>query len=416
MWTNLFRVALTLHLLTWVTEPLPTAYAQTPIVTVLQLSHDGRILTEIDRTTFFNRARCECSTDLSLEASFSVPNDANGRVVVLYGQGCIDSDDELDDDCTIILSEDTSSTPSSFEQQLSVTDMVGGSCGDREETRQIVVAFDEDDAGQWSQLASLSYAVDTDAPPAPVKDRVVAGESLAEVSFEAPSSTADIVSYQVLCRTSSTGEGLPTPREAEFDTAVDICDATIDPTANTARSDRVCADASASTDSVTVFGLQNDIEYIFEVVSIDEAGNPSVPVEIGRTTPAPEQDFWERYRASGGQANGEHCFIATAAYGDYDHPQVRVLRQFRNDVLSRTALGRMLIATYYTLSPPFADAIARAAWRRALTRWTLWPVVLGTQAYLDGWGAPLIALVVAAVMCIWRRRRIHRNLGVSSCG
>mgnify|MGYP001032213558 FL=1 len=45
------------------------------------------------------------------------------------------------------------------------------------------------------------------------------------------------------------------------------------------------------------------------------------------------------------------CYIATMAYGDYDHPQVLELRKFRDDFLSRTILGRSLIKFYYTYSP-----------------------------------------------------------------
>lgn len=47
----------------------------------------------------------------------------------------------------------------------------------------------------------------------------------------------------------------------------------------------------------------------------------------------------------------EGCYIATMAYGDYDHPQVHVLRHFRDENLSKTALGRSFIKYYYMVSP-----------------------------------------------------------------
>ena len=48
------------------------------------------------------------------------------------------------------------------------------------------------------------------------------------------------------------------------------------------------------------------------------------------------------------------CYIATAVYGSYDAPEVRVLRRFRDDVLAESIFGRAFIQLYYWLSPPIA--------------------------------------------------------------
>lgn len=45
------------------------------------------------------------------------------------------------------------------------------------------------------------------------------------------------------------------------------------------------------------------------------------------------------------------CYIATMAYGSYDHPQVIMLRQFRDQVLSKSIMGRNFINFYYFTSP-----------------------------------------------------------------
>ena len=49
--------------------------------------------------------------------------------------------------------------------------------------------------------------------------------------------------------------------------------------------------------------------------------------------------------------NSIGCYIATMAYGSYDAPEVLVLRRFRDEKLSKTFLGRVFIANYYTFSP-----------------------------------------------------------------
>lgn len=45
------------------------------------------------------------------------------------------------------------------------------------------------------------------------------------------------------------------------------------------------------------------------------------------------------------------CYIATMAYGDYNHPQVLILRTFRDTYLSKSFAGRKLIEVYYKFSP-----------------------------------------------------------------
>lgn len=50
-------------------------------------------------------------------------------------------------------------------------------------------------------------------------------------------------------------------------------------------------------------------------------------------------------------ASKSGCYIATMAYGDYNHPQVVILREFRDNVLSNHLLGRLFIKVYYTVSP-----------------------------------------------------------------
>ncbi|MBL4580903.1 MAG: DUF11 domain-containing protein [Gammaproteobacteria bacterium] len=48
------------------------------------------------------------------------------------------------------------------------------------------------------------------------------------------------------------------------------------------------------------------------------------------------------------------CFIATAAYGSYQHDYLYVLRDLRDDVLLSSLSGQWFVEQYYQHSPPFA--------------------------------------------------------------
>ncbi len=52
-----------------------------------------------------------------------------------------------------------------------------------------------------------------------------------------------------------------------------------------------------------------------------------------------------------GSGNRGNCYIATMAYGSYDHPQVIKLRHFRDNTLSKFIVGRTFIKMYYYISP-----------------------------------------------------------------
>ena len=51
------------------------------------------------------------------------------------------------------------------------------------------------------------------------------------------------------------------------------------------------------------------------------------------------------------------CYIATMVYGDYEHPQVLVLRGFRDSFLAHSLLGRSFIRFYYKYSPSWVKAL-----------------------------------------------------------
>jgi curved DNA-binding protein CbpA/ssDNA-binding Zn-finger/Zn-ribbon topoisomerase 1 len=64
-------------------------------------------------------------------------------------------------------------------------------------------------------------------------------------------------------------------------------------------------------------------------------------------------------RSTNTDSGGGDCFVATAVYGDYDHPDVRRLRRFRDETLRHTAWGRAFIASYYRHGSSLAERLER---------------------------------------------------------
>lgn len=60
------------------------------------------------------------------------------------------------------------------------------------------------------------------------------------------------------------------------------------------------------------------------------------------------------------------CFVVTAAMGDASHPDVVVLRRFRDDWLLKRPVGRLAISWYYRLGPTLAASIGKSALRKRI--------------------------------------------------
>ncbi len=58
--------------------------------------------------------------------------------------------------------------------------------------------------------------------------------------------------------------------------------------------------------------------------------------------------------------SGGGCFIATACYGDFDHPDVLAFRRFRDDRLLPSPAGRLCVKGYYAVSPAIARRLGDA--------------------------------------------------------
>jgi hypothetical protein len=99
---------------------------------------------------------------------------------------------------------------------------------------------------------------------------------------------------------------------------------------------------------------------------VDAAGSSSTPCQHCRNMIVVDTD-------KSGRVEKIHsgCFVATAAFGDPNAPEVLYLTSYRDEVLSTNSLGRLFIRVYYAISPHLATFIAKSSFLRIIARFLI---------------------------------------------
>jgi hypothetical protein len=110
----------------------------------------------------------------------------------------------------------------------------------------------------------------------------------------------------------------------------------------------------------------------------------------------------------GGGGGGSGCFIATAAFGSYFDPYVKILRDFRDLFLLTNRAGKVFVDFYYRTSPPVAQVIAKNEFLKGVVRMGLMPAVgfsaLSIQIGIF-WTLMLALVMLGTVVMVLRRVR-----------
>ncbi|MFV0530755.1 MAG: CFI-box-CTERM domain-containing protein [Flavobacteriales bacterium] len=75
----------------------------------------------------------------------------------------------------------------------------------------------------------------------------------------------------------------------------------------------------------------------------------------------------------------EGCYVATMVYGNYDHPNVLILRKFRDKTLKKHLIGRVFIRLYYKYSPNYVNYIKDKKYLNLLSSMTVKGIVSGIK-------------------------------------
>ena len=108
------------------------------------------------------------------------------------------------------------------------------------------------------------------------------------------------------------------------------------------------------------------------------------------------------------QLPDEGCFIATAAFGYYDAPQVQLLRNFRDHYLLGHSPGRWFVKQYYTYGPKAARYIERHPEWKSAVRLVLLPLIaMAWVLFNASWLVQVVVVVSGGIMfgALYLRRK-----------
>ena len=124
----------------------------------------------------------------------------------------------------------------------------------------------------------------------------------------------------------------------------------------------------------------NEGTYYISLTAYDQQYNESAPTpEVAVTIQNSSEENVEETNYTSDSDSVAGCFIATAAYGSYLNPHVKILRDFRDSYLLTSSVGTAIVSFYYATSPPIANYISKHSTLRTITRLLLTPIVYGVK-------------------------------------
>lgn len=104
--------------------------------------------------------------------------------------------------------------------------------------------------------------------------------------------------------------------------------------------------SSFSSNKLALLNIKNEVNALKKSFNIPVSSSSSYSSSASQTS-----------STSSPSSSSSGCYIATMAYGNYDHPQVVELRNFRDKILSKYWAGRCFIKIYYKYSPKLVERL-----------------------------------------------------------
>lgn len=329
------------------TNPTPTAAAFTKDDFEIRLErkddNDKWIFpTAIEAQYFFNNARCECDTPVALRIDMKstgvqkqLAANKDGTVLLYSGPAnCVESTSDkrprvsngMMEGCTLLATLPTlpNLAKSFHEVETTVGKMfasgnppTGKGCA-AHFTQSVWLWVDSDRVGNpdsgiaGSGAPSLAIDYDGEAPAEPANVTVSPGNEALTVKWTRSTVASDQVGSLVFCSRA----GLPVFNpsyftDGDYQSRKTACPKKVFPTtaADTMAFGALdpaflCSNQLTNSNEWRIKGLQNGILYQVGVAAVDFHGNASPLENVLVQAPVPTVDFYDAYRAAGGEASG----------------------------------------------------------------------------------------------------------------
>lgn len=342
-------------------------------------------------------SRLDCIEDITFELYIDISDeDTDGRELYLFsGSNCDDTDDEsgCDDDVIRLDAEDTV-------VDIPVSWILDDESCTTSTSSAVYVgllenAYEKDDNATWG--SSISFDIDGTPPAAPTDIFAELGDEKLLVSFvydEDDSFEGALLLYAEADQQVEVDGGVTDDADAGVS---DECTGALVEGGDVTGDLNYVEITDGSVEEGYIRSLTNGVTYQIAVAAIDENGNVSPVSEVICEAPGETVSFLDEYLNAGGES-GEYCFVATAAFGDYDHPTVRILRTFRDQFLRAFGLGRAFISLYYEVGPTLATYIQNDVVRQAVR--VMLTLVSGVALVLIQLGPFMTMLCVAMMLAL----------------
>jgi hypothetical protein len=323
------------------TTPTGVAFAKEDFQIRLERKDDkGNFIfpTAIEAQYFFNKARCECDESVALRVDMTASGVAKQRMlnldgtVLLYsgGSNCVEASSADRppnmNGCTLLATLPTLNELAKTYHQVETTvgklfasgmPPANKGCAARF-TQSVWLWVDSDSGGNpdmgvsGTNAPGLPIDYDGEAPAPPMNVKAVAGNEALNVSWTRATVASDQNGSLVFCSRA----GLPVFNPSyfsqnEYQSQKTVCPKkTIAAPANEPDSFErldpkfLCSDLLTTSSEWRLKGLQNGILYQVGVAAVDLHGNASPIETVLVQAPVPTVDFFDAYRAAGGQASG----------------------------------------------------------------------------------------------------------------
>jgi hypothetical protein len=116
--------------------------------------------------------------------------------------------------------------------------------------------------------------------------------------------------------------------------------------------------------------------------------------------------FTTQQAPSGGGGGGGGCFIASVCFGDYNHPVVKIFREFRDKYLMKIKIGKLFVKWYYKHSPKYAEFLSTHKFLKGIVKILLFVIFILVFLFLK-WFILVFVFLILIFLSLLKSKQVN---------